>query len=204
MYMSSRVLHADPAKLPDAMSFIGYVVDRLNTEHGASFGYSVQIGNDPTAIGVTAPWETLGAYQEMRASMAGDQELQSAIRVGSELFTTAEDVIGQVLAPAGDRWAFAETTGALVHMPAAFEAIEFALEVAEYASGLMGRPIGVITAMTGDLSRIMWLGYGSDLDDLAQATATAEADAGYREFYKRSADLIVPGSAERNLWQLLG
>lgn len=204
MYMTSRTLHAHPTRLPDAMSFLGYVVDRLNSEHGASMGYSVQVGNDPTALAVTGPWETLGAYEAARASMAADGELQSAIRVAGELFTSAEDAIGQVLLPPGERGAVAETNGVKIHMPAAFAAIEFALEVSEFAARKLERPIGLMQAVTGDRSRLMFLAYGDDLDDLAQTDAELNADSEYQEFYKRSEGLMVPGTLERNFWQLLG
>ena len=114
------------------------------------------------------------------------------------------DVIGRIVVPPGDRGAVAETTGARLHMPAAFAAIEFAAEAAEIAASKLGRPIGLITAMTGDMSRLMWIGYGDSLDHIAADNAKLEADDEFRELYKRSEGLLVDGSSERNMWQLLG
>lgn len=204
MYMTLRTMRLDPARIQDGIGLAGYVIDRLNTEHGGAFGYSMEVGGDPTAMAIAGRWESLADYDAMRAAMAGDAELQSAIRMAATLSTDAHDVIGQVLLPPGERGAFAEVNQVRIHMPAAHAAIEFALEVAEYAAGKIGREVGLVSAVTGDRSQIMFVAYGTSLDDLITADNELEGDAEYQGFYKRSEDLLVPGSLERHFWQSLG
>ena len=129
MYMTFRQMKADPARLQDALGLMEFVVGRLNDEHGGSFGYSMQVGGDPSLVALSSPWETLGRYQAMREAIATDPELQSAIRLASDLFTDAQDMIGKVLNPPGERGAFVEINTARIHMPAVAEAMAFCQEV---------------------------------------------------------------------------
>ena len=204
MYMTFRQMKADPARLQDALGLMEFVVGRLNDEHGGSFGYSMQVGGDPSLVALSSPWETLGRYQAMREAIATDPELQSAIRLASDLFTDAQDMIGKVLNPPGERGAFVEINTARIHMPAVAEAMAFCQEVVEFAEGKTGRPLGLIAGHTGDRSQIAFVAYGDSLDHLETLSDQVEGDADFQTFYKRSEDLIVAGSAERNYWQLLG
>ena len=204
MYMTFRQMKADPTRMQDALGILGFVVDRLNSEHGGNFGYSMQIGGDPSVVALSSPWETLGGYQAMREAMAGDAELQSAIRLATDLFADAQDMIGKVLNPPGERGAFAWIDTVRIHMPAVQEAMAFCMEVTEFAQDRMGRGLGLLSAYTGDRSQVAFVAYGSSLDDLEAINADLEADPEFHTFYKRSEDLIVAGSAERTIWQLLG
>lgn len=204
MFMTFRQMKADPARMQDALGLLDYVVGRLNSEHGGNFGYSMQIGGDPSVIALSSPWETLGGYQAMRAAILEDAEIQSAIRMSADMITDAQDLIGKVLNSPGERGQFAWIDTVRIHMPAAQEALAFCMEVTEFAEAQMGRGLGLINAYTGDRAQVAFVAYGSSLDDLEQANAGLEAEPEFQTYYKRSEDLIVPGSAERTIWQLLG
>lgn len=204
MYITFRQMKADPARMQDALALMDHVVGRLNDHHGAAFGYSLQIGGDPSVIALSSPWETLGDYQAMRDTIAADTEIQTAIRLGADLFSDAQDTIGKVLAPAGDRSAFTWIDTARIHLPAVQDALPFCMEAAQFVHAKTGREVGLISAYTGDRSQVAWVMHGSSMDDLESINADIESDEEFMAFYKRSEDLIVAGSAQRSIWQLLG
>ena len=204
MYVSIRTLNVQPARFEDALGVVGYVVAQINENHGGALGYSVMVGGDPSAIAVSGNWETLGQFEQARASWMGDQELGSAMRMGSELLTGSSDMILQVLKPLGDPGAYALVNTASMHMPAVTDAIGFAVEVAEFAEGKTGVSTGVVSAYTGNRSMLSWVGYASDLDEISKNSQALETDADYLEFFKRSEGLFQPGTLEQNIWQMLG
>jgi len=201
--MTFRQMQADRARMEDAVSFAGYVVNKLNTDHGAAMRASVNIGGDPSAIALSGAWETLGDYEKMRATLMADAELQSAIRVGSGLFTNAADAIARVIKPTGQPGAIAVVNTANMHMPRVGEAVAFALEVADFVEGKTGNPAGVITAVTGDRSLLSWIGYSDSLDQLATDAETLEGSEDYLALFKRSEELFVPGSLTQGFWQFI-
>lgn len=201
--MSIRQMQADLARMEDALGFIGYVVGRINDEHGGQLGASVNIGGDPSLISVTGRWESLGAYAQMREAMMADGELQSAIRVGGGLFESAQDMLGQVRKPAGDRDAIAAVNVARMHLPRVADAIPFAMEVATVVENITGNATGVATAVTGDRTQLMWFGFSESLDAFAADQEKLEAEEEYIGLYKRSEDLFEPGSLEQSLWQMI-
>lgn len=201
--MTFRNMTVAAGAMQDAMTFVQWATNRLNTEHGGSFGVSISVGGDPSAIAVASPWETLGAYEATRNAGMADEQLASAMRMSSGLFTSAQDTIGRVLRAPGDRGNYANVNTAMMHMPAMTDAVAFALEVAEFVSANHGTEVGVMNATTGPRAGIMWLSYADSLDELAQLGEGLEADEDYLSFFKRSSDLFVDGSLEQSIWQLL-
>lgn len=203
MYLTVRQMQADMGRMQDALSFVGYVVGRLNSEHGAAMRASVNIGGDPSAIAISGQWETLGGYAAMRQNLAADDELQSAIRVGSALFTGAEDSIAKVLKPAGEEGNLAVVNTARMQLPRVAEAVAFALEVASFVEELNDTTSGVATAVTGDRAQLMWFGLGDDLDQFAADSEKLEGSEEYLNFFKRSEELFEPGSLNQSIWQFI-
>jgi hypothetical protein len=203
MYMTVRQMQADIGRMEDAVSFAGYVAHKLNTDHGADMRASVNIGGDPSAIALSGRWETLGQYGEMRAALMADAELQSAIRVGSALFTHAADAIGRAIKPAGEPGPIAVVNSANMHMPRVGEAVTFALEVAEVVESLTGNAAGVITSVTGDRSQLWWIGFSDSLDDIGEQGEKLESSEEYLALFKRSEELFVPGSLAQSFWQFV-
>lgn len=204
MYTSIRTLNVQPHRMQDAMGVVGYVVSQINENHGGAMTYSVMVGGDPSAISVAGGWETLGQFETARASWMADQEVASAMRMGSEMVTSMADMIAQVLKPPGDPQAYALVNNATMNMPAVADAVGFALEVSEFVEGKTGNPSGVLTAMTGNRSQIYWVGYAADLAQIENDTQGLETDPAYLEFFKRSEGLFAPNSLEQSIWQVAG
>lgn len=201
--MTFRQLTTAPGTMQEAVTFLTWIRDRLNEEHGGHFGVSANVGTDPSALAIASGWQSLGEYETARASLMADTQIQSAIRMASGLFTSAQDSIGRVMRAPGERGAIANVNTANMHMPAMADAVAFALEVAEYVSSNYDSEVGVMTSLTGNRSGIMFLQYGESMDELAKLGETLEADEEYLAFFKRSEGLIVDGSLEQAMWQLL-
>lgn len=201
--MTFRQLTTAPGATADAVTFLQWIRDRLNSDHGGHFGVSVNIGTDASMVSIASGWETLGAYEAARASLMADDQIQFAIRTASDLFTGMQDTIARVLRAPGDRGNFANVNTAMMHMPAMTDAVALGLEVAEYVSSNHDTEVGVLNAMTGNRAGIMWLSYADSLDELAQLGEGLEADEDYMAFFKRSEGLMVDGSLEQSIWQLM-
>lgn len=201
MYLTVRQMTADAGRMEDAISFASSVAERLNADHGGNARVSINIGGDPSAIALASRWDTLGDYAAMRESMMGDRDLQSAIRLGSELFTGATDSIGRIIKPAGQPGPFATLSTANIQMPRVAEAIPFALEVAEFVEDFTGRGAGVVTSVTGDRSQLMWYGFDDSLDQIASSDEKLGMNEEYVGFFARSEDLFVSGSLIQSIWQ---
>ena len=203
MYMVFRNMSADMGRMQDVIALAVAARDRLNSEHGGSYGVSVNIGGDPGAISLASPFTSLGEYQAMRAAVAGDAQMQSITRLASPMLTSVQDTIAQVLkAPAG-RGGFAQVNTAMMHMPAVVDAIGFALEVAQFVDNKLGQSVGVLTAVTGNRAGLMWLSYADSLDQVGTNGQALETDPAYLDFFKRSGSVFVPGSLEQSIWQIM-
>ena len=203
MYMTFRNMRADMGKMQDAIGVTTWARDRLNNDHGGNYAASVNIGGDPTAITLSGAFATMGDYEKMRASVAGDEGLQAVIRMSSDMIVEIRDTITQVVRPPGDRGGVATVNTAMMHMPAVAEAIPFALEVSDYVKAKVGNDVGVMTAVTGNRAGLAWIGFSDSLDQAAQDGQVMESDPDYLAFFKRSEQLFVPGSLEQSFWQLL-
>lgn len=119
------------------------------------------------------------------------------------LVTDVQDAIAQVLKPPAARGSYAVLNTGRMHMPAVVDAIGFALEVATFVDGKLGRELGVLTAVTGNRSQMGWIGYADSLAQVEADGQTLERDPDYLAFFKRSEGLFEPGSLEQSIWQLL-
>jgi hypothetical protein len=203
MYMTFRMMHGDLARMPEAIELAVRARDHLNSEHGARFAVSVNVGGDPAALSLSSPWEDLADYERVRAAVLTDPKLQSIIRMTSGMVSGTQDTIGQVLKAPSGRGAYAVVNTAMMHMPAVADAVPFAIEVAAFVDTKLDGDVGVLAAVSGNRAGIMWLRYA---DSLAQAVADGqvlESDTEYLDFFKRSESLYVPGSLEQAFWQIL-
>jgi hypothetical protein len=203
MYMTFRMMHGDLARMPEAIELAVRARDHLNSEHGARFAVSANVGGDPAALSLSSPWEDLADYERVRAAVLTDPKLQSIIRMTSGMVSGTQDTIGQVLKAPSGRGAYAVVNTAMMHMPAVADAVPFAIEVAAFVDTKLDGDVGVLAAVSGNRAGIMWLRYA---DSLAQAVADGqvlESDTEYLDFFKRSESLYVPGSLEQAFWQIL-
>ena len=203
MYMTFRNMQADLARMQDAVAIAVAARDLLNNSYGANFAVSINVGGDPTAISMSCAWDKLGDYDAVRTAITADAQMQSLVRTGGAMLTGVQDTIGQVLKAPSGRGQYASVSVASMYMPAVADAVPFAIEVAEYAQGKMGRDVGVIAAATGNRSGIMWLSFAESLDQMMDDRQALETDPGYLDFFKRSENLYVAGTLEDSIWQLL-
>jgi len=203
MYMTFRMMHGDLARMPEATELAVRARDHLNSEHGARYAVSVNVGGDPTAMSLASPWESLADYEKVRAAVMTDSTLQSIIRMTSGLVSGTQDSIGQVLKAPSGRGAYAVVNTAMMHMPAVADAVPFAIEVAGFIDTKLDGEVGVLAALSGSRAGIMWLRYADSIADAVEQGQTLETDSEYIEFFKRSESLYVPGSLEQAFWQIL-
>ena len=190
-------------RMEDAIGVTSWVRDRLNNEYGGAYSASVNIGGDPSAISFAGRFDTLGDFEAMRAKIMADQQIAAVLRMSSDLRTSAQDSIIQVIKPPGEPKTYAGVNQVMMNMANVGEAVPFALEIANFVDAKLGNPVGVMNAVTGNRAGMAWVGFSDSLDEMAKNNETLESDPDYLGFFKRSESLFVPGSLEFAIWQAL-
>ena len=187
--------------MPQAIAMVNYVLEHLNSTHGTQFGAGVSVGGDPAAIGITGGFESLADYEALRAKLPTDQDYQAAMQMGDHLFeNTTQDTLWNVRIPPGDQNAVTQVSSVRMELTRISEAMTFAAEVAATVSEIVGRPTGLVTAATGDRSRLLWVAYSPSLAQIEADAATLEANAEYLDLFKRSEGLTQPNTLEQDIW----
>ena len=202
MHVTSRIMKTTGGRLPEAIPVVNHVIGILNEKHGSDFGAAVMIGGDPAVIGITGMWESLGDLEKYRASMMADQEVAGVMRLAAPLFTDdAQDTIWKIHMAPGEPQAYTGIFGGRVNMARLDEVATFAAEAAGIVKGVTGNEIGIATAVTGDRSRLIWVGFAPDLATMEANSDALEANDDYMALFKKGADIMVPGSLESDIWQ---
>jgi len=203
MYVISRLLRAkNMAALSDASGVVVEAITHLRKEHGVDLAAATEIGGDALAIGINGIYEHLADYEAFRAGMAVDEDFGKILQAGENLFSdSVEDTVWKLrLAPGEERQRFTVVNQAQVVLEQVVDAMAFAADVASTIGGITGTPVGLVTAQTGDRSRILWVSYAESLAQLEEDEETVEANDEYLDLYKRSAGLIVPNTLEEHIW----
>lgn len=200
MYITSRIIKTT-GDMPTAIGFVQYVLGVLNDRHGGEFSAGVQIGGDPSVIGIVGRFEDLEAYGSVRASMMADDELAGAIRMAGHLIAEAQDTLWRVHIPAGEPEAYSTVTSVRINLTALTAASTYAAEVAATVSSISGIEVGLSTAVTGDRSRLNWVSFAPDLATIEEVGDKLEASSDYLDLFKQSEGLVVPSSLRATLWQ---
>ncbi len=201
MYVTSRMLTTtSAADMPQAVGLINFIINHINSTHGAELGAATMIGGDPSVIGINGRYETLADYQKLAMALQADTEFQSVVQLGSHLFADLQDTIWNVRIPAGEPQAITTITSVNVNLPRVGEAVTFAAEAAATIGSITGSTVGVATAVTGDRTRLLWAGHGADLAELEANTAELEASEEYLDLFKRSEGLFIPGHFDQSIW----
>jgi len=188
--------------MPQAMKLANYVVGLLNGNHGGAFGAGIQVGGDPSVIGISGGYETLADYERMIGAMMADEELQGVIDLGSNLFTgEIQDSIWNVRLPLGDPGPYFQITTTDINLSRIGEAMALAAEVASTVSSITGATVGLSTAVTGRRSRINWGGYNASMAEMEEQSAKLESDESYMDLFKRAEGLVVPNALEQTIWR---
>jgi len=203
MYVTSRNLNAaSGAAMPQAIKIVNYIIGLLNDNHGGTYSASVQVGGDPTAIGVLGRFETLGAYEQMILALSADSDIQDAFQMADHLLAPGTvDTIWSIRIPPGERSNYSIVTSNRIQLASLNDAMTFAAEVSATVSRITDRPVGLATAATGDRSRLVWFSAFDSMSDMDATTADLEADEAYLDLFKRSAGLLVPNSLESTIWR---
>jgi hypothetical protein len=204
VYRTTRIIRTHPSQIQQAVGLVGDVVKLVNERHGGNLGMAVNVGGDPGALVVVGTFEHLSDYEAMRAGMAADTDIQALVTGNANPASSMEDTISKVLVPGGGPkgWVIANT--ARMHMPRVVEAITFGVEIAEYVTKLTGVPVSFSNATTGDRSRVMWSSTADSMAEIEALGDQTEGDAGYLDFFARSAGLYVDGSLNASIWQRVG
>ncbi len=200
MYATSRVMRATTfAALPEVTS----IVEHINAHHGSDFSVGTQLGGDPAAIGVTTMWEKLADYQAFTDSMASDEALMTRIIGVQDMLIAGatEDTIWSILRPPSEPEEFTTVNAANMRVSQTADCVAFALEAAEHISSVTGNEIGVVTAFTGDQSRLLWVGNNASLAGIQETNAKLMADADYLALFKRSEGLFVESTLNSTIWR---
>lgn len=202
MYVMSRLMRASSgAALPQAIQMTNYVIGHINSNHGTSFGAGVQVGGDPLVIGITNAFESLADYEALRAALQTDQEFQAALQMGDHLYeNSTEDTLWNVRIPPGDPDVVSQVSSVRVELTRIVDAMTFAAEVATTVNGITGNTVGVVTAATGDRSRLLWIGYGPSLGQVEKDGEALEANEDYLGLFKKSEGVLQPNTLEQNIW----
>ena len=202
MYATSRSFRVKPGAMPQAINLTNYVIGLLNGNHGGMFGAGIQVGGDPSIIGISGGYETLADYERMMGEMAADAEFQGAVQLAANLMTgEVEDNIWNVRMPLGDPGPFFNITTTDVNLSRIGEAMTFAAEVASTISGITGATVGLSTAVTGRRSRINWAGYNASMAEMEEQSAKLESDESYMDLFKRAEGLVVPNALSQTIWR---
>lgn len=207
MYLSTRILRASPAHMADAIGMVGFIVDRLNTEHGAALGASMNVGTESSTLAVAGTWEGLDDYQRVLTAMAADTEIQSAARLSDGLFDAArtEDHLYKIhVQPTGDPKPVIIANQASMRLTRVAEAVAFGVEVATTTTKISGVSAGFATAVTGRRSEVMWWSSVDTLADAGDVGDKLETDPGYVDLFTRSDGLYEESSLEQSLWVAVG
>ena len=201
MYVTSRILRvSNGGAQAQAIGLVNYVLNHLNTEHGTDFGAGVMVGGDPGVIGITGRFESLSDYQRTQEAMRADTEFQSAVALGSHLFADAQDTLWQVrMAPGeADRFSTVSEVNANLQQPA--EAMTFAAEIASTVGEIIDSQIGVVTAATGDRTRLLFVGFSASLAEVEANNEKLESSEAYLDLFKRAEGPFIAGHLTQNLW----
>ncbi len=202
MHVTSRVMKVTGGRMPEAVPVVNHVLGIMKERHGADFNAAIMIGGDPSVIGVTGMWESLADFQSYRESAMADQELSAVLRLAAPLFSDeAQDTIWKVHMAPGEPQAYTGVTAARMNLARLDEAAAFAAEAAGVIKSVTGTDIGVATAITGDRARLIWVGFSPDLATMEANGEALEGNDDYLALFKKSADVMVPGTLQSDIWQ---
>lgn len=203
MHITSRLMRASSmATQQEAAAVITGAVAHVNKQHGTNLGAAVQVGGDALLFGVSGNYERLADYEALRAALASDTEFHEILKSGEGLFTDmVEDTIWKSRIPPGEPAVFAQVSTANVLLTSVDAAMTFCAEVSATVAEILGNQVGLATAVTGDRSRILWVGFSSSLAEMEADGDTLDASADYLDLFKRSEGVIVPNTLEQQIWQ---
>ncbi len=139
--------------MPGATQVVIQAVDHINATQGTEFMVSTQVGGDALILGVSGRHETLGDFERVGLALATDEEFQAIVQSGDGLFADSiEDTIWKSRLNPGERSSYRLVSSANLILSRIAEAMTFAAEISTTVSGVLGRPVGLATAVTGDRS----------------------------------------------------
>ena len=188
--------------MPGATQVVIQAVEHINATQGTTFGVGIQVGGDALLLGVNGRHETLADFEAVGAALATDEEFQAIVQSGDGLFAPSiEDTIWKSRIAAGEPGAYALVSTANIVLTRVSEAMTFAAEIAATVSEIIGKPAGLLTAVTGNSSRVLWIGSADSLAEIEDNNETLENSPEYVDMFKRSEGLIVLNSLEQTIWQ---
>ena len=192
MYISARKITAANSRMADATAFASIVTERMNEKFGTTLGLGIEIGGDPNAIWLNGRWESLGEYQAFMEGFFADQQFATAMNIGDSVASLSSDQIARVHRAPGDRDAFAHVSTGRLLATNFVGAMSFITEIADLASEISGREVGVVLPVTGDRYEVKFVHFGSSLQELQDIDEKLFANEDYLAIFARSSEFAEP------------
>jgi len=190
------------AAMPQAVALVNHVVGLINDKHGAQLGAGTQVGGDPTVIGVLGRYESLADYERIGQEMMLDAEITAAVQMGSHFFApNTVDGLWSMRMPPNEPSTYSTVNSTQIELAHIGDAMTFAAEVATTVASITGNAVGLATAVTGDRSRIVWVGYNDSLAEIEAQSDQLESNDDYMDLFKRAEGLVVPNTLEATIWR---
>ena len=183
MYISARKITAANSRMADATAFASIVTERMNEKFGTTLGLGIEIGGDPNAIWLN------GRFME---GCFADQQFATAMNIGDSVASLSSDQIARVHRAPGDRDAFAHVSTGRLLATNFVGAMSFITEIADLASEISGREVGVVLPVTGDRYEVKFVHFGSSLQELQDIDEKLFANEDYLGIFARTSEFAEP------------
>lgn len=208
MYIFNRTRLARPGKLAEAAAagleagqkateITGHDVHTWNVRFGAPFGtmmWSVRIDSQAELFEATEKLMVDPSYIEMAMAL-------------NDLFEgpTTDNLVRVVSGTPSDTPSrFVYSTQAVMANGRYADAVQFGIEMQEFAFGETGHPNVFGTAVYGGFADVIWLTGADSMEAVDGAQNWAMSNAEYQERVQSAAELFVEGSGQNGLIERLG
>lgn len=166
--------------------------------------WNAGFGAPAGAMAFTARVGGIADLMAKAGPLAGDAEYQAQLAKGADIVAgPAQDSLATPLhgdlgdpPPVGS---FAIVTNAVINNGKWTEAVVWGTEIAQHATAVSGMPVGLMMQEYSTFGQLTWIGIGADAAAVDASGEALMADADYIGKLGASADLFVPGSANRSL-----
>ena len=121
-----------------------------------------------------------------------DQQFATAMNIGDSVASLSSDQIARVHRAPGDRDAFAHVSTGRLLATNFVGAMSFITEIADLASEISGREVGVMLPVTGDRYEVKFVHFGSTLQELQDIDEKLFANEDYLGIFARSSEFAEP------------
>jgi len=190
MYVTGREVTVQNGRGPNAIGFASAVTASMNEQFGSMFAVSIEIGGPLNKLWITGFWQTLADYQTFVDGYMSDPKYQVAMGTADSVMADAQDQIGMVMRPPGERKEFAAMSTGRVKNTHLAQGVEFAVGAAELCSTITGTEFGLVVPVTGDRFEINFINYADSLQGLRDLDEQLMANEEYQSMFANSTEMF--------------